>query len=712
MLLAAAAWSQRSWTTFGPLADRALGFAPGGLALSPSSRLGTEIAVLDSGHPRIVFFAIDSSGVLVPTDSCILAHPQQEIVAADLEGPGSGGYVALAAGAPEVTVISRKREGHPCRTIPAMNVRRIAVADIDNDRRPDILLFGRTTAGVATLLNRGPAGFAAGPLLFPDISVSDLAVADLNGDGINDVFLLNWLSNQLVIFYGISRAVFSEQIAVDIPGEPSELAVSPVTIRGTVRIAVTIPSERRVDVFAGNSLGDFMLAAKMETPAPPSGIRMLDVNGDGLPDLVSSTVRGILVLPAAGQNLFGLPQLFGTLTVEGSWTVGDADGDGLPDIVAADRSAKSLRVIGNAAGTGRLARSLSIAVGSGPRGVMLADMDGDGLQDIVVANSLSGTVSVLMNEGNRKLSAQLSVAVPDQPWQVSSYETAKQSGIVVSHPSTGRITVISGNGDLLHASPYSMSTSEEPSVVEALAGPDRHLLQIIVRSRRRHDIGVGLSSYEQLSRRQYLERTIRPTIAAPVLAVTGGHKPDRAAYDLLFAAASRSTRQTTVYSANATSALEFGEVTPVLSFPDSAVCTRQLVWGRIHPDGSRQAAVVLAEPENALGVFRLMPGGASTVSTWIAGVHPQDAWSVVLQDVDGDGIDDLLVLDGERGALVLYQGKPGGRFQAPQNVVEGPDLGGFCIGPVFTRDASDLVVSMPAAGCVTLFADPFRRHGQ
>ena len=34
---------------------------------------------------------------------------------------------------------------------------------------------------------------------------------DANGDGINDVFLLNWLSDQLEVFYGITRMVFSEQ---------------------------------------------------------------------------------------------------------------------------------------------------------------------------------------------------------------------------------------------------------------------------------------------------------------------------------------------------------------------------------------------------------------------------------------------------------------------------------------------------------------------
>ncbi len=709
MLWTTAAWSQRSWTLFGPCSDRGLGYAPRSLALATRSQsLPAEIAVLDADRPRVLFYTVDGSGTLMLTDSLRFSHPQRSIAAADMDGDSIDDFVTLGAGFPEVTLIKRTAGGHTQATIPAVNAQRLAIADINNDRRPDILLFGRTTAGVATLLGDRRGAFNPGPVLFPDISVSDLAVADLNGDGINDVFLLNWLSNQLAVFYGITRTVFSEQLTVDIPGEPAEIALSPVTTRRTVRVAVTIPSERHIAVFDGNALGEFNLAASIDCPAPPSGVRFVDVNGDRFPDIVSATARGLLVLPGEGPSRFGAPALYGAVSLEGSWAVGDADGDGRPDLIAAGHATGILEVIANAAGTGSLAPLLTMSVGEGPRGVAIADLNGDGMPDIAVANALSGTVSVLLNQGEGKLAGQLSITVPDQPSQIVPFRSGDHDAIVAAHASTDRITVLDLDRDPRHVSPYSMPTGQSPSVMDARVQPERQALEIVVSSRRSRDGGVGISSFEQLSGGQFLERTLHPNAGSPVLAAAVDRPPRDGTYGLLFAAGSRSTRSTVVYSASPSAAAGYGAVTPVFRYPDSTSSTRLLLWGDRRPDSSRSAAVVLGEPQNAILAFHLDPARGATTTSWLRDVHPVDDQAVVLTDADNDGCDDLLVLDAEREALLWYRGRPDGTYAEPVSIVEESDLGGFAVGPLRTRDRNDLAYTRRSAGTLTVIIDPFR----
>ncbi|MEK7249339.1 MAG: VCBS repeat-containing protein, partial [Bacteroidota bacterium] len=227
-------------------------------------------------------------------------------------------------------------------------MQKCGVADLNNDKRKDILLFGKNTAGVETLLGQPNGTFKLGTTLFSDISVSDLCTTDINADGITDILALNWLSNQLTVFYGISRFVYTEQVAVQLPSQPAEIAITNVTnVRG-FRLAVTLPEANQVQVYSGNSLGDYRLMNTIAFDRKPAGVQFAHVNGDELLDLVSSTNQGIVAVLGASPTTFTQPVVFGAAHSIASWSVADVDGDGRNDCVLADQNTKRLITLANA----------------------------------------------------------------------------------------------------------------------------------------------------------------------------------------------------------------------------------------------------------------------------------------------------------------------------------------------------------------------------
>ena len=87
-----------------------------------------------------------------------------------------------------------------------------------------------------------------------------------------------------------------------------------------------------------------------------------------------------------------------------SLAVGDLNG-GTPDLVVGNYGSGTVAVLLNN-GNGTFATAATYgAGGANPRGVAVADINGDGSPDVVVANNDNGTVGVLLNNGNGTFAA-------------------------------------------------------------------------------------------------------------------------------------------------------------------------------------------------------------------------------------------------------------------------------------------------------------------
>lgn len=204
-------------------------------------------------------------------------------------------------------------------------------------------------------------GFSfTGPELFPiEDGISNLRVADLDGDGLQDLVVVNNRRARITLLYnrtGKEPEALPDNLTR--PREPNEL---PPDARFEIR---SVASEKRV-----------------------LALEVADVNGDGRPDLVYyGEPRELVVQLNEGQRRWGTPRRWAVPDVPFSphvLAVGDLDGDGTVEVFLLGE-AQIHRFQQGA--EGRLERLEPLPLGQSAYSLQLLDVNGDGRLDLVLVN--------------------------------------------------------------------------------------------------------------------------------------------------------------------------------------------------------------------------------------------------------------------------------------------------------------------------------------
>jgi hypothetical protein len=697
--------AQRLSPSFSQVAERTLGFRPAGLAVRiPHERGRAEIAVLSQSPPGLHLFALEESGHIALLGSTPLTGEREGLLA------GERAYLSLASDGTAVSVLKEK-EGMVTETLLPIPVKsqRIALADIGGSGRKDIVLYGKSRTGVSTLLARPGGGYVAGPELFGDISVSDLRCIDLNGDGIPDVLLCDWLSNRLILFYGISRMVFSEQVAADLPGEPEALACTWIDRHRALGVAVAVPSERKILFVRASPAGDIEMEGAMPVPGRPLGVEFVSLNGDPFTDLVAPAAEGTIVSTGAGEFQFDPPVLFGPGASPAGWALADLDGDGRPDFAVAERASKRLVLLANAQHAPGLVWPSTYAAGSGPRGLLARDLNGDGIPDIAAANTNSASVSIFMGEGQGRFDGGVMAFVSDAPAHLTSTHppAGLPATLVSSHTSADRIGVLTLESSPLRASAIAIPTGVQPFVLHAWA--DSASVMMLTRYEQRESRTASLSLFEQISGGQFLERSIRFSLTDHVAAATMERSSAGGTYTVAYIASGSSGRASTLQSAVLTPSFAVHTVRPGLPFSDSSSATVGIVPATLGQGRGGDYIIVMGKPVHALLLIRRNPDGSfRSDREWIRNVSVRNDDDIVVEDVDGDGWPDITVREGLSESVTTFYGGHSG-FSGGRRICSSRGVGGIAVAPLASPSARDLVLSRTEEGTISILFNPFRR---
>jgi hypothetical protein len=262
----------------------------------------------------------------------------------------------------------------------------------------------------------------------PTIDVPNaIAIADVDGDGTPDLLLATTadqgnahnpgFANVILGNHG-SPGTFHTGVTYPTTGnDPSSIAVADLTRSGSLDLVAANFGAGSVSVFMhGASPGTYQAAVNLTTGGQPNQVLIGDINGDGRPDLVladESLPGNAIVLfqdPANPGQFLAPVKLPINNNSTAAVAIGDLNGDGAPDIVAATFDANGNNgavyiFYQNAATRGTFLAPVTFPAGARPQAVRIADVNGDGLADIVVANLGPGTdgtgspgVSVLLQD--------------------------------------------------------------------------------------------------------------------------------------------------------------------------------------------------------------------------------------------------------------------------------------------------------------------------
>jgi hypothetical protein len=126
----------------------------------------------------------------------------------------------------------------------------------------------------------------------------------------------------------------------------------------------------------------------------------------------------------------------------------DLNGDGKPDVITSNYYSGSVTVL-LSNGNGTFGSSRSFAVGTGAYGLALADVNGDGKLDLAVVNSFNGSVSILLGNGNGTFLPQQTFAVGSHPRDVviADFNDDGKADLLVSNNGSGSVSLLLGNGN-------------------------------------------------------------------------------------------------------------------------------------------------------------------------------------------------------------------------------------------------------------------------
>jgi hypothetical protein len=496
-------------------------------------------------------------------------------------------------------------------------------------------------------------GFS-GPEIFPiDNQISQLHVADLDGDGLNDLIVVNNARSRINLLYNMTGKTNLPPVREYM--EKPELNDLPPGSRFRME---SIASEKRI----------FSLV-------------VADLNGDGRPDLAYyGDPKELIVLYNQGTNGWSAPKRWpiddGQLSAN-SLATGDLNGDGRTDLVLLGENClyflpqKEDHTLGE---------PQKIPFSGSVKSIQVTDLDGDGRSDLLLVNwEDRNPFRFRLQQKDGELGPEIYFSsAPIRSYWADNLEANPKTQVITIAQNSGRAQISEFTRH--PAEPLSGAFRQGQFQVLPLNKTDkarRGLLWADVNGDGLADLLVAepesgqLSIYFQQKDGSLAAPRTFPTLAGVSdLAVADWNEDDKQQIFLL----SADERQVGVTHLDEQQRLPFPTLLPLEGKPLA------LAAGKLHPGAKPVLAVILEqEARGEAGPRRVLvtrTGDGKTRTQRLSKDFKSNPTTLAFHDVDQDGLNDLVVLIPYEKVKILRQvaGKdfeeldvapPGGALEQP-----------------------------------------------
>lgn len=215
-------------------------------------------------------------------------------------------------------------------------------ADINHDGYSDFL-EAEPESGQLKLYLQEPDGVLAAAKTFPTLSgVTDLAVADWDGNGVPDIFLSSSDESQVGVTSLDNKGRIAFPKIIPVEGKPLVIAAGPIQAKATPVLAVILDNDGKRTCWIREADGKIKQQKLSESfKSNPSAMSFFDVNQDGQNDLVIlipyEKLKILLTVPDKDFEEIDLAPPGGN--ADQPWiSRADVDGDGKDEMLLAQKN--------------------------------------------------------------------------------------------------------------------------------------------------------------------------------------------------------------------------------------------------------------------------------------------------------------------------------------------------------------------------------------
>lgn len=348
----------------------------------------------------------------------------------------------------------------------------IATADFNSDGVLDFVVTNPTQSAVNVVLSQsGTYSQAVTYSTGAGTTPYGIALGDFNGDGALDLAITDQGKNGVIVMLGnksttypyLPDGTFGPPVEYPAGNIPFDIKVVDYNLDGILDLVVASNGDNAVTLLQGVGDGSFRAPMNIAVHAGggPSGIAFADLNGDGIPDLVTANqaTNDVSILLSGKRS--AVTNTVTTCTTPVASVVADFNNDKKNDMAVLNKGCNTVSIfVGDGNGNLTPAATPTITVGTTPTGIASGNFTSSGNVDLVTANSGSGNITVLLGNGDATFTAKPPISVGTQPTEVfvTDINGDGKADIAIVDKANNAVYVLLGNGDGTFGPPIQTST--------------------------------------------------------------------------------------------------------------------------------------------------------------------------------------------------------------------------------------------------------------